>query len=256
MEGVAEMSGELGKSSESTSEVKTSETKETGSNSLDKEKMDTLSSALEADRDIDKVDTNESKKVADFASEFKESRELTGDEKQVLQAEHPGRSEQSIENTRMDNNGNELIGTNNADLEGKQVRDSHGDVAGQYQKETYDDGDGKSMTGVFLHFDNPVASVELPKSKEHSANSVQFNECNQQLKTQLDKDPSLKSKFTDKQIDALYNNDYQHPKIPGLVWHHQPEVGKMVLVDQVAHHNGHTGGNALWGGSTDGVYNR
>jgi len=252
------MSSELGEANTNISEVKTSEIQENGNDSLDKTNLDSLEAVFEADRNtdgyLDKADADDGKEGTSFKDEFSKGNELSGTEKAAILAEHPGRSEKSLENTRIDENGNELIMTNNSELEGKEVKDANGNVAGQYQQESYDDGNGKKLTGVFLHFNNPIARVELPESKEHSANSVQFNECNQQLKSQLDKNPEMKTNFNEKQLDALFNNDYQHPTIPGLVWHHQPEDGKMVLVDAVVHHNAHTGGNALWGGGTDGTY--
>lgn len=187
-------------------------------------------------------------------SELMSGRELTNDEKDTLRSDYPGRSENTIDNTRMDENGNEFLKTRNSELEGKEVFDADGNSAGHYEMQTIEDGDGHTLSGVFLNFDDPKASVTLPFVKEHSANSVQFNECNHQLAQQLEKNPEMTKFFTTKQLDAIKNSDYQHPTIPGLVWHHQPESCHMILVDSVAHNNAHTGGNAIWGGGTDGAY--
>lgn len=220
-------------------------------------KTDAFEKAFESDRNVDQASIDDKDLSVDrekkLDSELLSSRELTDSEKSEIKADFPGRSDNVLDHTRVDENGNEIIKTINSELEGTELLDSNGEVAGHYEQQTIDEGNGRTLTGVFAHFDHPLAEVKLPLDKEYSANSVQFNECNHQLSEQLEKDPSLKQHFTSEQLADLKNSTYNHPTITGLVWHHQPEKGQMVLVDSVAHHNAHTGGNALWGGGTDGA---
>ena len=65
------------------------------------------------------------------------------------------------------------------------------------------------------------------------------------LNEAISKDPALKSKFTEAQLEQIAKG--QNPK--GFTWHHNEEVGKMQLVDSNIHDlSKHTGGRAMWGG--------
>lgn len=68
------------------------------------------------------------------------------------------------------------------------------------------------------------------------------------LNEAISKDPILKSKFNDAQLEQIANGE--NPD--GFTWHHNEGVGKMQLVDFGAHgKSSHTGGRAMWGGGQD-----
>ena len=90
--------------------------------------------------------------------------------------------------------------------------------------------------------------VQLPKDKWQATDREQFSECNKQLKNELEKNPKLRDKFTEDQLEQIKNNDTPD----GYTWHHDADAGKMQLVDTETHQKtGHTGGRSIWGGGTD-----
>jgi addiction module HigA family antidote len=66
------------------------------------------------------------------------------------------------------------------------------------------------------------------------------------LRAELARDPSLRSRFSDDQLAALKDG---RPRIPYLTWHHHQDTGRMQLVRSDLHTAvRHVGGNAMWGG--------
>lgn len=91
-------------------------------------------------------------------------------------------------------------------------------------------------------------TAQLSEDKWQATDREQFSECNKQLKDGLAKDPELRNKFTDDQLEQIENGDTPD----GYTWHHDADVGKMQLVDTETHQKtGHTGGRSIWGGGTD-----
>lgn len=134
----------------------------------------------------------------------------------------------------------------------KTIRD---DLAGQphpetgviYEEKTVVTDTGEEVIGVFPQFESAF-DAQLPKDLYQASDVQQFKECNNQLKEAIEKDPSLKEKFTERQLEQI-NQGYT-PE--GYTWHHNEDIGKMQLVDSDIHANTrHTGGRSIWGGGTD-----
>jgi hypothetical protein len=76
--------------------------------------------------------------------------------------------------------------------------------------------------------------------------TTQFKHATKDLKQNLEKNPVLKSNFTDKQLKAI---EKENSKIPDYTWHHHQDGETLQLVDQTLHSKtGHTGGRAVTGG--------
>ncbi|MGL4987297.1 MAG: HNH endonuclease [Treponemataceae bacterium] len=106
--------------------------------------------------------------------------------------------------------------------------------------------DGKEEELTVPKFDS-IHDVQLPEDKTTASDKVQNQECNKQLKEAVEKDPSLKEKFTKEQLEQIENGDTPD----GYTWHHDTDVGKMQLVDSKIHaQTGHTGGKQVWGGGS------
>ena len=106
---------------------------------------------------------------------------------------------------------------------------------------------GKTSEVVVPKFNSEFDTM-LPDDMLKSSDKAQFKECNLQLNEAISKDPILKSKFNDAQLEQIANGE--NPD--GFTWHHNEEVGKMQLVDFGAHgKSSHTGGRAMWGGGQD-----
>ena len=87
----------------------------------------------------------------------------------------------------------------------------------------------------------------LPDDMLKARDKAQFKECNLLLNEAISKDPALKSKFTEAQLEQIASE--KNPA--GYTWHHNEEVGKMQLVDSDLHDlSRHTGGRYMWGGGT------
>lgn len=115
-----------------------------------------------------------------------------------------------------------------------------------YVKKTLD-LNGIKVEGVFPKFE-AVYTTQLPEEKLISSDRTQFKECNLQLKMAIENNPTLKSKFTNRQLQQI-NLGYTPG---GYTWHHNEKIGKMELVDSIKHDSArHTGGRAIWGGGTD-----
>nr|WP_314741409.1 HNH endonuclease [uncultured Haemophilus sp.] len=106
--------------------------------------------------------------------------------------------------------------------------------------------DGEKMKGVFPVFDSAF-DAQLPEELYQATDAKQSSECNKQLKDAVNKNPELKAKFTEEQLEQIENGDTPD----GYTWHHNEEKGKMQLVDTETHDKTrHTGGRFVWGGGT------
>ena len=131
--------------------------------------------------------------------------------------------------------------TTNYELAGK----IHKETGVQYEKKVVD-LKGLKVEGVFPKFESNF-SVKLPEEKLLSTDKEQFDYCTEQLKKEIKVNPTLKSKFDERQLEQINSNK----KPTGFTWHHNEETGKMELVDTEIHKNAtHTGGRAIWGGGT------
>ena len=138
--------------------------------------------------------------------------------------------------------------------ETRHIKTINDNLAGQSHPETgvpYNDkvvelSSGEKVIGCFPEFKSTFDAA-LPKELNLSTDSVQFGECNRQLKEHCLVDPELKNSFNERQLD-----DIEHGRTPyGYVWHHSEDTGKMQLVDANVHNlTRHTGGRYVWGGGT------
>ena len=80
----------------------------------------------------------------------------------------------------------------------------------------------------------------------------QFKECNKQLLAEIEKNPELKSKFSEEQIEQIKEGTVDGSAPDGYVWHHSEDTGKIQLVDFEIHAiTRHTGGRYVWGGGSE-----
>lgn len=106
---------------------------------------------------------------------------------------------------------------------------------------------GEWIEGVFAKFDS-VFDAKLPESMYLDNYAKHFKECNRQLSEAIEKDPVLKAKFTDEQIEQIHDGIKDGSAPDGYVWHHDVETGKIQLVDAEKHaKTPHRGGKSLWG---------
>jgi hypothetical protein len=107
---------------------------------------------------------------------------------------------------------------------------------------------GLKYKGVFPKFEY-LARVQLPQDMYEASDITQFSEATKFLRYRIQQDPSLKSRFTDEQLNDIAIG---RGKIRDLVWHHSEDVGILELVDEIIHGDtGHTGGRSIWGGGSD-----
>lgn len=157
---------------------------------------------------------------------------------QIKDLNKRGMSPKCIENCTIKNDVVELKTLNE-----KLADTVHPESGVPYAKKTID-LHGTKIEGVFPKFD-AVYTTNLPEDKLLASDKVQFDYCIEQLQKNIEKNPSLKDKFSPRQLEQI-----MHGKTPGgYTWHHNEEVGKMELVDTVIHDKtAHTGGKAIWGG--------
>ena len=170
-----------------------------------------------------------------------ELRELTDEEKEELK-EKLNWTDKQISKCTIDENG---VIHYKTDCEYMECKENERGIP--YERKTVEIN-GITIEGVFPVFDSTF-DVQLPEDLLQNSNLKQFKECNHQLYEAIEKDPELKAKFTDEQIEDIENMDTP----TGYVWHHNEEVGKMQLVKVEDHDRtqggaAHTGGKALWGG--------
>lgn len=133
--------------------------------------------------------------------------------------------------------------TKNQDLEGKK----HPVTGVPFVRKEVENSDGEKVEVVVPEFESAY-DVQLPEELLEATDKEQFDECNMQLKEAIEKDPELRSKFTDEQIEQIMDGETPD----GYTWHHDAEKGKMQLVDSKTHaQTGHTGGKAIWGGGKE-----
>lgn len=171
-----------------------------------------------------------------------ENRELTEDEKEYV-AKKTGWSEKQLDKCTIDSEGVIHYKCNNEDLEGKEYKDT-----GVYYEKKVIEYNGLKIEVVAPKFDSKF-DVNLPEDLIKADNSLQFKECNEQLKQKIEKDESLRKEFNEDQLEDIINGDTPE----GYTWHHDAEVGKMQLVESKKHNAPqggvpHTGGKSIWGG--------
>lgn len=139
----------------------------------------------------------------------------------------------------------------------KDIRDISGNINAKYKNEIHPDTkvpyeekivldeDGVKWRGTFPKF-TPEYECMLPQKLYLASDKTQFRECTRQLKTALEKNPRLKKRFSQEQLEQIMNLDTPD----GFTWHHvEAPPGKMQLVDFNIHANTrHTGGKSVWGG--------
>lgn len=110
---------------------------------------------------------------------------------------------------------------------------------------------GEKKEGVFPEF-NSLFNAKVDKESYLDTDKNQFKECNRQLLDAIEKDPGLKNKFSNEQIEQIKDGVNDGTAPDGYVWHHDAEPGRIQLVDAETHAGtGHTGGRAVWGGGSD-----
>ena len=160
----------------------------------------------------------------------------------------------SVSETSEDKNNESSDNNNTSDADEKRIPCRNEELAGKkhpvtgvpFEKRTII-VDGEEREVVVPVFDS-VFDAQLPEDKLKATDREQIKECNKQLKEAVDKDPELRAKFTDEQLEQIANGDTPD----GYTWHHDAETGKMQLVDSETHaKTGHTGGQNFWGGGSD-----
>lgn len=107
---------------------------------------------------------------------------------------------------------------------------------------------GEDVEGVFPVFES-VFDVKLPKELYRASDAEQMKYCTKKLNEALKRNPELKKRFSERQLEQIENGE---PRISKFTWHHNEEPGKMQLVDADKHSSvRHTGGRSLWGGGSD-----
>lgn len=135
------------------------------------------------------------------------------------------------------------ISFRNENLEGKK----HIETGVEFERNIVELPDGHELEGVFPKFDTPF-EMKLDESLFQESDEKQFEAANNKLKEGIENNYDLKNKFTEKQIEQIFDNE----KPNGYTWHHSEDVGIMQLVDSEVHaETGHTGGRALWGGGSE-----
>lgn len=167
---------------------------------------------------------------------------------------HDGKSdvgsnqEQATESTSVKDKPNESenverIPCRNEHLAGKE----HPVTGVPFKEKIVKNADGAEVIGVFPEFDTPF-EAQLPEDMLTANDPKQETECNKQLKNAVESDPALREKFTPEQVEQILNGDTPD----GYTWHHHEDIGKMQLIDSVAHaKTGHTGGRSIWGGGSE-----
>ena len=132
----------------------------------------------------------------------------------------------------------------NKKLEGKE----HPETGVRYERKESERPDGTRPEIVMPEFD-PAYETKLDKNENGTyTGSRQKHEamCNEKLRNDVIRDPSLSEKFTKEQKEQIM--DRETPD--GYTWHHEAEPGRIQLVDTKKHaETRHTGGYSIWGKS-------
>jgi hypothetical protein len=161
--------------------------------------------------------------------------ERGGCEKPFSESDNPRRRE-SYQNS------GERVPTINEKYDGQK----HPETGIPYNKDIVKLPDGTEVQGVFPEFE-AVFEMQLEPNPDGSYTGDRLDhekQANEKLREQVEKDPELRAKFTEEQLEQIRNGETPD----GYTWHHHQEPGKMQLVDSAIHRNTrHTGGYALWG---------
>lgn len=164
-------------------------------------------------------------------------RDLTDAERQKLK--DIGMTSANIDKCKVDRNSVFHLDCRNSDLEGN--RHPMTGVSFERQRIRVN---GVTIEGVFPKFQN-VVEYQLPERLRLGTESEQFRYLNGQLREQIGKDPGLRAKFTEQQIQMIESG--RNPA--GFTWHHNESYGRMQLVETSKHAaTGHTGGDSIWCG--------
>lgn len=129
--------------------------------------------------------------------------------------------------------------------------DRHAITGVPFEKKIIELPSGDVIEGVFASFESEF-ETSLPEDMFTLKDRVQFKECNRSLFEEIEKNPDLRSRFSEEQIEQIRDGISDGTAPDGYVWHHDAEPGRMQLVDFYTHsYTGHTGGRALWGGGTE-----
>ena len=122
----------------------------------------------------------------------------------------------------------------------------HPDTGVEYKREVVTLPDGTEVEGVFPEFP-PEYETTLDKNENgnyEGSRPENEKECYRKLKEAVEKDPELREKFTEEQLEQIANGETPD----GYTWHHHQEPGRMQLVDSKTHgETRHTGGYSIWG---------
>ena len=144
-----------------------------------------------------------------------------------------------VDKIRLRDDGVYEVESQNCDLEGKK----HPETRVPYVRKTVRVKE-ISLSVVVPVFE-PVFETTLSDNMLMESDSVQFAECLRQLAQEMQRNPSLRTLFSDRETEMI--NDGIKPG--NYTWHHNEETGKMQLVNREIHFKtNHTGGRALWGG--------
>ena len=139
------------------------------------------------------------------------------------------------------------IRTINESLDG----DRHPITGVPFIKKIVDTPSGEIIEGVFPIFES-IFKAEISEELYLEGNKTQFKECNRQLAEKIDSDPNFAKQFTKDQIEQIHDGIKSGDAPDGYVWHHEPESGKLSLVDSDIHgKTHHTGGRFIWGGGSE-----
>ncbi len=137
--------------------------------------------------------------------------------------------------------------TRNESLE----NDRHPITGVLFERRVIDLPNSEKIEGVFPKFESAF-DAKIPEDLYLQPDKVQFKECNRQLLQEIERNPELKAKFSEEQLEQISDGVNDGTAPDGYVWHHDAEAGKLQLVDFETHsHTGHTGGRSIWGGGTD-----
>jgi hypothetical protein len=95
-------------------------------------------------------------------------------------------------------------------------------------------------------------NMKLPKNLFKASDGKQFQAANKALKEAIQKNPKLRSRFTEKQLKHIMKETPSRKPPPGLTWHHHQNPGRMQLVNRKEHAGTpHIGGRSIWGGGKE-----
>ena len=150
------------------------------------------------------------------------------------------KEDSDVKNKSVDNKDVEKMSTRNERLGGER----HPKTGVPFDTKIVGNSEGKLVEVTVPEFTSDF-DAQLPKDLYKGTDRVQFKECNEQLKSSVENDVNLESKFSDEQLEQI--SDGETPD--GYTWHHDAENGKLQLVDSEKHaQTAHTGGKIIWGG--------